>query len=94
MTYYTTIRPPSETPSPENLADLFEPTLSGLYERLEKRGGGNDLFDFKWHATETAFQIGVLAGVIFTGASDREIDRLERGLFHATVSRRERVKDK
>jgi hypothetical protein len=48
--------------------------------------------NLKWETAWTSFQIGVLAGAIFAGCSDREIDRLERGLVHATVSRRWRVK--
>jgi hypothetical protein len=56
-------------------------------------GGGDDLCELLWKAIDTAFHIGVLGGAIFAGASDREIDRIERGLIHATVSRHWRVKE-
>ena len=38
------------------------------------------LFDMKSQAAETAFRIGVLAGVIFAGRPKDEVDRFERGL--------------
>ena len=44
------------------------------------------LFDLKMHTAETTFKIGVLAGAMFSGASDRDIDRLERGLAFSLTS--------
>jgi hypothetical protein len=86
-----------DAPEPYEIAEAFDPCIEGHYERLEKATAHdllqNDLGDLKWKTAETAFQIGVLAGAMFSGASDREIDRLERGLIHATVSRGWRCKE-
>jgi hypothetical protein len=38
------------------------------------------------YSAESGFKNGVLAGAIFAGASDCEIDRLERGLAFSLVS--------
>ena len=81
---------------PINLAEAFNPHIAGHYDWLEKALVGNHdvrLCRLKIETADTAFQIGVLAGAIFAGCSDREIDRLERGLVHATVSRPWRVKE-
>lgn len=40
----------------------------------------------KYILADTAFAIGVLAGAMFNGASEREIDRLERGLAYAIAA--------
>ena len=53
----------------------------------------DDLAELKWRTAETSFHIGVLAGAMFAGCPDREIDRLERGLIHAIVSRGWRFKE-
>ena len=77
------------------LVGKFNPSIRGRYNLLEGIAGidPDELLQFKTEACESAFQIGVLAGAIFSGASDREIDRLERGLIHATMARPWRVKD-
>jgi hypothetical protein len=81
---------------PSELAEALDPAIIGHYDRLHKATADNlqdDLGALRWKTAETSFQIGVLAGPIFSGASDREIDRLERGLIHAIVSRRWRCKE-
>lgn len=88
--------PPSidyvDEPMPCELAERLNPCLTGYYDRVYNRlpdeGCRDDVGELKLSMAETAFAIGVLAGAIFHGASGREIDRLERGLVHATVSRR------
>ena len=79
-----------------DLVDGFDPCIPGHFKRVEAVLGEmqDDLSNLKWQSAETAFHIGILAGAIFSGASDREIDRLERGLVHATVSRGWRCKDR
>jgi hypothetical protein len=42
--------------------------------------------EMKYILADTAFAIGVLAGTMFTGASEREIDRLERGLVYSIAA--------
>jgi hypothetical protein len=78
------------------LVDAFDPCIEGHFKRVEDLVGEScvhdDLSNLKWQTAETAYQIGMLAGAMFSGASDREIDRLERGLIHATVSRKWRCK--
>jgi hypothetical protein len=79
---------------PIDLAETLSPCVKGrfdwIYERISEK---DELFNLKSETAETAFQVGVLAGAIFAGCSDREIDRLERGLIHATVSRNWRCKE-
>jgi hypothetical protein len=86
----------SDVPSVLELADGFDPCIKGRFDVLSESipDLSGELFNMKMDIAETAFQLGVLAGPIFSGASDREIDRLERGLIHATVSRRWRCKDR
>ena len=82
---------------PAELTEALDPAIQGHYDRLKKATTGaleDDLGALRWKTAETSFQIGVLAGAMFSGASDREIDRLERGLIHATVSRGWRCKDR
>jgi hypothetical protein len=87
-----------EKSSVTDLVDAFDPCILGHYKRVENLVGEScvhdDLSNLKWQTSETAFQIGILQGAIFAGCSDREIDRLERGLIHATVSRKWRCKDR
>jgi hypothetical protein len=69
---------------PGQLAEAFNPSLKGHYKRLSEalpsddRLLHDDLSNLSLETAETSFHIGVLAGAVFTGASDREIDRLER----------------
>ena len=53
---------------------------NGLNEFLDFN---SKLFNLRSHAADTGFKIGLLAGVIFSGCSDKTIDRFERGLVVA-----------
>jgi hypothetical protein len=81
-----------------DLVEDFDPCISGHYKRVENVVANSDVHDdlsaLKWQTAEAAFQIGIFQGAIFAGCSDREIDRLERGLIHATVSQPRRCKDR
>jgi hypothetical protein len=84
------------SPYPLDLAEMFNPCIPGRYDPMYEsisHEWKDELFNLKSETADTAFQIGVLAGAIFAGCSDREIDRLERGLIHATMSRNWRCKD-
>ena len=86
-------------PCPSELTEALDPAIKGHYDRLHKATAHDlelqdDLAALKWKTAETSFQIGVLAGPMFADASDRKIDRLERGLIHATASRGWRCKDR
>jgi hypothetical protein len=88
--------PPSiagDTPDVINLVDDFDSYIKGRAEQM-RESEHDDQFNLRMDTAETAFQIGVMWGAMATGASDREIDRLERGLIHATVSRGWRCKDR
>ena len=78
------------------LAEHLNPFITGHYERvyelLPDEIADGDLSPMKWALADTAFAIGVLAGAIFSGAKPRKIDRLERGLAHATASRHWQVR--
>ena len=83
---------------PDNLVEMLNPLIPLYHKRCDKRlpereGVRDDLSNLKWNTADTAFAIGVLAGSIFAGASKREIDRMERGLVHATASRRWQCKE-
>jgi hypothetical protein len=72
------------------LVDALNPFVDGILEMIDayaKQHGCHEfldfqskLFDMKSQAAETAFRIGVLAGVIFAGRPKEEVDRFERGL--------------
>jgi hypothetical protein len=87
-----------EKSSVKALVDAFDPCIPGHFKRVKDALRGSEVDDdveyLRWRTAETAFHIAILAGPIFAGASDREIDRLERGLIHATVSRGWRCKDR
>jgi hypothetical protein len=78
------------------LAEQLNPVINGrwkrvqshLYETGEVSLADDDLGPMKWDLADAAFAIGVLAGAIFTEAPEREINRLERGLVHATIEHR------
>jgi len=81
---------------PSTLVELLNPCITGFQEICEAkipREIQDELNSLKWHTADTAFAIGVLFGCMISGASEKEIDRLERGLVHATVSRRWQVTD-
>ena len=89
---------PRDDASPLDLAESFNPCLAGQHDRIGELVPDPGELDtlictMKIETADTAFQIGILAGAIFAGCSDREIDRLERGLVHATAVRWWRVKD-
>jgi hypothetical protein len=79
-----------------DLVETFDTRIEARFEMIDKFAElhgchanldfNAELFDLKMHTAETAFKIGVLAGQIFSGASDREIDRLERGLAFSLMS--------
>jgi hypothetical protein len=65
------------------------------YEELAKDpvyDRGAVLWEMRRNLAEATFAIGVFFGAMVHGASDREIDGLERGLVHATVSLHWQVK--
>jgi hypothetical protein len=53
---------------------------------------GAVLWEMRRNLAEAAFAIGVFFGAMVHGASEQEIDRLERGLIHATASLHWQVK--
>ena len=75
-----------------NVMEDFNPLIKGLFDRCDeaaRRHGVNEemdfnaqLFDLKMHLSETAFQIGLLAGALFAGAPKETVDRFERGLLY------------
>lgn len=73
------------------LAERLNPTIAGRAERIKDRLGNvfehDDVGEMKWAVADASFGIGVLAGAIFTGAPEKEIDRLERGLVYAAGAR-------
>ena len=77
---------PSNRPDAIDLVDDFDSYIKGTADEM-RESEHDEIFNLRMDTADTAFQIGILAGAIFSGASDREIDRLERGLIHATVSR-------
>lgn len=85
-----------EFPYPAQLAERLNPTITGhydrVYDRLPNEDSKDDLDELKLSLAETAFAVGVLAGAMFHGASKLEVDKLERGLVHATTSRHWQVK--
>ena len=61
----------------------FEPAVAGLYNLLDEDTGGHngdELFDYQLENCETAYRIGVLAGVILAGHDAATIDKFTRGL--------------
>lgn len=86
----------------ELVGDL-NPIIDGLFKMIDDfadQHGCADYLDFnsklfllKMEAAETGFQIGLLAGAIFAGCSNGEIDRFERGLTFALCSDTQIVKD-
>lgn len=86
------------------LVAALNPTIDGFFSRCDevaKQCGAREviddynsqLFNLKMCTAETGYQIGVLAGVIFSGASKETVDRFERGLLFALCSNRWIVKD-
>ena len=79
----------------ERLNPLIKRDYESCHEELAKDpvyDRGAVLWEMRRNLAETTFAVGVLFGAMVHGASDREIDRLERGLVHATVSRYGQVK--
>ncbi len=77
------------------MAERLIPLIEYRYNKLQKHlydTGEWDLADnvlgpMKWTLADAAYSIGVLAGAIFTGAPEKEIDRLERGLVYSASLR-------
>lgn len=83
---------------PYQLAERLCPSIAGRFDRVDEQLPDtecrDDLMELKMTLAEVAFAIGVFAGSLFSGlASQREIDRLERGLVWAITSRRSEIKD-
>jgi hypothetical protein len=73
--------------------------LSEMIDDYAKEHGCHDnldfnakLFELKMGYAETAFKIGVLAGVIFAGCPKEQVDRFERGLAYSLASDNRLVK--
>jgi hypothetical protein len=74
-----------------NIAEALTPRLDGLFHMIDdycKQHGTHDLLDFnaqlfslKTEYVQVGFKIGLLAGVIFSGASKDVVDSYERGLL-------------
>jgi len=76
-----------------DLAMKLNPFVDRMFEEIDdyahKHGPAlyfidfqSKLFDLRTQSIETGFKIGVLAGVIFSGASKEVVDRFERGLAY------------
>ena len=73
-----------------DLVEILSPRVRNYFKMIDKfcEDHGthrhidfqSKLFDFKMAATQTGFEIGVLAGVIFADCSEKIVDRFERGL--------------
>jgi hypothetical protein len=61
----------------------------GCYEDLDFNA---KLFELKIGTAESAFKMGVLAGVIFAGCSKEQVDRFERGLAFSRIADNRMVK--
>jgi hypothetical protein len=83
---------------PKHTVDLvkdLDTRLKGLFEMIDnyaKEHGCHEdldfqakLFELKMGTAETAFKVGVLAGVIFAGCSKEQVDRFERGMVLSPV---------
>lgn len=84
----------SSNVDPSELAERLCPTITGYRKRLEDALPEeicDDLGKMGWLLADLSFATGVLAGAMFTGASEQEVNRLERGILHATLSKRETV---
>ena len=85
------------------LVENLNPLVNGLFKMIDdlaSQHGCDDVIEFnakllllEIEAAETGFQIGVLAGAIFAGCSQEQIDKFERGLTFAMASHRRMVKD-
>jgi hypothetical protein len=86
-----------------NLVEDFDPRVKGLFDMIDeyaRQHGCAEALDFNnklllltMYTAESAFKIGVFARAIFVADSDREIDRLERGLVFSLASDRRIVDD-
>jgi hypothetical protein len=71
----------------EELNPIIGPLFKMIDEYAEQHGTHEEvdfnskLYALKDEASETGFKIGVLAGVILSGASKEVVDRFERGLI-------------
>ena len=86
------------------LAADLNPVIERLYDEIDrfaKMHGPSiyrqvdfesKLFDLKEQSVETGFKIGMLAGVILSGAPKDVVDRYERGLAYVMQSDRRVVK--
>lgn len=75
-----------------NVMEQLNPLIKGLFDRCDEiaqRHGVSEeidynaeLFELKLQLSDTAFQVGLLAGAMFAGASRETVDRFERGLLY------------
>jgi hypothetical protein len=70
------------------------PSIEGRFDRLHRlqhnaivQKLSDDVGDLHYWSTEVAFQIGMLAGVIYADCPAATIDRFERGLVVAIAAR-------
>lgn len=87
------------------LATDVNPIVAKLFEEIDRFAQqygpaiyravdfNSKLFDLRDHSIETGFKIGLLAGVILSGAPKEVVDRYERGLAFAMQSDHRVVKD-
>ena len=72
---------------PYGAVQYISPWTEGCLERLQNGivndNDPDDVFEFFFFRTETAFQLGMLAGAIYADCPTTTIDRFERGLVTA-----------
>lgn len=84
------IRNSNHLESVSELAERLNPFLKGWRVHCAESLLADAQDKFGWLTAglaDTGFAIGVLAGFMFHGASEAEIDRLERGFIHANARR-------
>ncbi len=81
---------------PYELVNYLRPSTEGHYGRCSAAIPGEEfdsLCSLQWEGMETAFQIGMLEGFVFAGSSEKEVQRMERGLAYASSVRHWEVKE-
>jgi hypothetical protein len=76
-----------------NTLESFNPLIKGFADRYDANVPGFDIFDLRTELSDTGFAIGVLVGVIFSGAPKEVIDRFENGLAHSLKTNSRIVKE-
>ena len=71
------------------LVEEIDPRIQGLFDKIDafahEHGCGEidfnaKLFEMKMDCEETAFRVGMLAGLVLAGCPKDQVDRFERGL--------------